>query len=469
MNNNLFFISYYLNNLFPAENINVVYKKIIIVDNRSLGLSRNDGVTASSGEFVCTADADDLISKNWLSESYKAAKRYFDCHQSHCIVVSEYIYSFGNIVSLQKYFNSKYFAPCDVIAYNPFSSRIFAHRSIFVRIPYRNLSKDSGFAYEDWDFNVRAYHQNIEFITADQTILFYRRRDNSIMSQTDYVRLIPYSDLFNPTNLVERHSRYKRPEDFGEIVKYDVKAFSKSAYFLETIREMRAIEPCISIKNHEFCQNTDLIWRHYGYNLFDLFKKTCTHQFDCIIYLSKDVSDRELQGIIFLLNKVGLNLKLGDCLLITEHPTKALQTIFELVPVLDLSSFTKDMTESTRDVFRCRVLLSLLNSGACLVTERGSNAFINHYRKALSSRANLIALTSFLTYPAKQIKQILVTLNKEVWWKSPIMADEDIFFTLPKIVKFFSNFPVLYAMLKRIYRNRFVYKVVQVFFRHELE
>ena len=446
-----------------------IFKKVIVVNNASLGLSRNDGINASSGEFVCTADADDLISKNWLVESYKAAKEYFDYSKCHCVVVSEYVYSFGNVISLQRYFGSKYFSPCDIIAYNPFSSRVFAHRSVFIRIPYQNLDKNSGFAYEDWDFNVRAYYYNVEFITSDKTILFYRRRDDSIMAQTDYVKLIPYSKLFSPVELVNRQLTYRRPKDFSEIINSNVKAFSKTPAFLEAIKELASIEPDISLNNHEFTKNTDLVWRHYGYSLFDLFKKTQTYQFDCIIYLSNNVSDREVEGVISFVNKIANNKKLGGCLLVADFPTERLNSIFSLIPVLDLESFQNDLTKTTQDIFKCRLLLSLLKTGGHLVTDAGRGVFINHYRKSLSSKIRLISLDEFLCLSADQINQIFASTNRETWWKSPIQADKERIFILPKLVKFFSNSPRLFSALKRIYRNRFVYKLAQNVFRHDLE
>ena len=42
--------------------------KIIEVDNGSLGPSRNDGINQSSGEYIFTADADDLVSYNYFHD-----------------------------------------------------------------------------------------------------------------------------------------------------------------------------------------------------------------------------------------------------------------------------------------------------------------------------------------------------------------------------------------------------------------
>ena len=47
--------------------------QVIRVRNGSLGLSRNDGIAASHGEFITTADGDDLLSFDFLHRMYVKA------------------------------------------------------------------------------------------------------------------------------------------------------------------------------------------------------------------------------------------------------------------------------------------------------------------------------------------------------------------------------------------------------------
>ena len=50
--------------------------RVFRVNYGSLGASRNFGVDQCSGEYVCVADADDLISSNCLTQMYKTIKKY---------------------------------------------------------------------------------------------------------------------------------------------------------------------------------------------------------------------------------------------------------------------------------------------------------------------------------------------------------------------------------------------------------
>lgn len=46
--------------------------KVLHVSNRSLGLSRNDGIAAAGGEYITTADGDDLVSYNFFVQMHAA-------------------------------------------------------------------------------------------------------------------------------------------------------------------------------------------------------------------------------------------------------------------------------------------------------------------------------------------------------------------------------------------------------------
>lgn len=448
----------------------LVLLKVIHVTNASLGLSRNDGIKVCTGNFICTADADDLISSNWLLACFQTAQNYFSETKKHCIVVSEFIYSFGNSVSLQKYFASRYFSPCDVIAYNPFSSRVFAHRTIFEKLMYQNLNKNSGFAYEDWDFNVRSYFLGIEFITAPQTILFYRRRDNSIMTQSDYVKLIPYSELYEPKILIERATNYTRPLDFKKLASSNVRHYAQSKFFIQSITQMNEIDPSVNLKNEIFTKNTDLVWHHYGYDLLNLFQKTEGLQFSCVIYLEESVSQ---QTVNLLKNFINLNQRYfasGEVLLLADFATNIFNSIFGKIPIVELSSFSKNLSKTTRDLFNTRVLLSLVKDKGCLIVESEDSAYIGHYKKALLSRAKVLKLSEFISQLGLHQQSFISCDRENVGiWKLPVVSDEKTKYIIPYIVKNLSSFPTLYIRLKNLYRSYYVQKLIRFLFRREFE
>ena len=61
------------------------------VDNGSLGLSRNDGISKSSGEIILTADGDDLISENFVLDTVTFAQS----QGPDALYFAEYLLAFG--------------------------------------------------------------------------------------------------------------------------------------------------------------------------------------------------------------------------------------------------------------------------------------------------------------------------------------------------------------------------------------
>lgn len=75
---------------FQADSLVAITR--IEVDHRSLALSRNDGIAATVGEFVCITDADDLYSYNRFVDSIALARKL----GHRFIILPEYLVSFGS-------------------------------------------------------------------------------------------------------------------------------------------------------------------------------------------------------------------------------------------------------------------------------------------------------------------------------------------------------------------------------------
>ena len=123
--------------------------KTIEVSNGSLGLSRNDGIRAAEGKFIYLCDADDLVSSNSIIDSYWEANNYFKINKKHSCFVPQFVYTFGNRKNLTELYDSRYFSPSDLVFCHPFCSRIFFHSSLFENRSFKDLRKETGFAYED--------------------------------------------------------------------------------------------------------------------------------------------------------------------------------------------------------------------------------------------------------------------------------------------------------------------------------
>jgi len=172
----------------------------IVLDNGSLGPSRNAGTRAARGEFVMLGDDDDLISFNSIPEFYRLAK----AEGPRCIVVPQYVVNFGIRQLVARYAGSDRVSPQAFIKYHPFVSRLFAHRSIFDTLRYADLPRGGAHAYEDWHFNATALAYGYRFRSAADTVLFYRQREGSLIdaAQSESTNQIPPSPLFDPQTFI---------------------------------------------------------------------------------------------------------------------------------------------------------------------------------------------------------------------------------------------------------------------------
>jgi glycosyltransferase involved in cell wall biosynthesis len=170
--------------------------KIIEVDNGSLGLSRNDGCRAAAGHYIATADADDLISFNYLERMFFTAKRL----GGKAILIPKFYLGFGASYHICEFFDLDAVTPFALIKSHPFVSRIFFERTTLQDLSYSDLRLSNEYAYEDWHFNCNAVALGYTFHACEETIVYYRQRESSLLAQANIVssRQIPPSLLFEP-------------------------------------------------------------------------------------------------------------------------------------------------------------------------------------------------------------------------------------------------------------------------------
>lgn len=171
--------------------------KTVEIDVGSLGLARNAGIDLAEGEFIWTADGDDLVSRNSIVQLVRTA-RESSCDQFAIFI--EYLAAFGEQYHVVRYVGSEWLTAADFSFQHPYVSRVFIRRSAFQKIRYLDLKVSTGFAYEDWDFNCRLLAAGFEFKIASDTVFFYRQRQNSLLRQANTIssKLIPHSELFEP-------------------------------------------------------------------------------------------------------------------------------------------------------------------------------------------------------------------------------------------------------------------------------
>lgn len=144
-----------------------------------VGNARAFGTQQAKGEFCTFLDGDDLWSLNWLTEGYAAARKRPDAiHHSHCNVV------FGMERNLWWHMDSEgpFYEPDYMSWQNYWDSLSFVATDIHRRYPYCPSDSQSGFAYEDWHWNIITLKHGIAHKPVPGTIHFKRRRRGSLMS-----------------------------------------------------------------------------------------------------------------------------------------------------------------------------------------------------------------------------------------------------------------------------------------------
>lgn len=150
-----------------------------------LGRARNAAIKISTGAFIAFLDADDLISENWLSEGCKMLAAARDAGQKR-IIHPELNWLFDGAKSV--YFkpdqDDRMFTPWYFYAMNYYDSMGLAPREAHIEIPYATRDIPNGLSFQDWQFSVETMHAGWRHASAKNTIIFKRRRDNSLVTES---------------------------------------------------------------------------------------------------------------------------------------------------------------------------------------------------------------------------------------------------------------------------------------------
>lgn len=170
--------------------------KIFCNNFGDLGSSRNYAVKVSKGNMIAFLDGDDLISDNWFIKALEMVKM----SKKNIIVHPEAILTFGvnqpNILTIQVDSKNTKRETVVLASANMWCSVAFAKKEVFKEHPYKKLGK--GYCYEDWIFNIETIEEDIPHRIAKDTVLFYRRSENSMLSSNNREgAVIPAMKLFD--------------------------------------------------------------------------------------------------------------------------------------------------------------------------------------------------------------------------------------------------------------------------------
>jgi glycosyltransferase involved in cell wall biosynthesis len=226
---------------------------ILKVDNGSLGLSRNDGIEVASGEYILTADGDDLVSENFIRETLESAIH----GNSKCLYVPEFLFGFGTTYYIYVLRPLDAVTPFSLFDIHPFISRLCAPRSIFEKLRFNDLRLSRGYAYEDWHFICEVVAAGYDIKVVPDVILFYRQRSDSLLqlANTLSTRQIPPTQLFKPFVYLDVCKKYlniaTRPLDMRQMTVESAQAILSRPNITRWLQRANTIDPSISLQRFQ--------------------------------------------------------------------------------------------------------------------------------------------------------------------------------------------------------------------------
>lgn len=353
-----------------AQKLNLSYKKVV-VSNKSLGLSRNAGVMQARGRLIATADADDLVSENYY---YSAIREYLSAGDkaNTQIFVPEYIVGFDNDYFVAKYPNSEDYSVEDFFLVNPYGSRIVCSRELLNNRGYRDMGKDSDFAFEDWEINCYFYSIGCRFIALKQTALFYRQRPGSIMSSKLTGKIIPDNELFNPKTYCTLSQRHLTERNLHFYSNKKIERLLDLSWLIDELITQSQYETKLTriTSSVPVTPSTYHIPKvHKGMALRQLFCLTgCQTFHKCIIF-----SDKDQLEVLFgeLLHQKNMKMRilvislLNDKKVINKIATFITENVLA-VTFLNFATALKGVSFQTRKSILMRFLLSVHEGKSCL-------------------------------------------------------------------------------------------------------
>jgi glycosyltransferase involved in cell wall biosynthesis len=380
--------------------------KTLEVDVGSLGLARNAGINEAKGEFIWTADGDDLVSSNAIVELFNTARNH---PRPRVAVFLEFLVAFGDRYHVARYVGSEWLTAADFAFHHPYTSRIFIRRSAFDSLCYLDLKVTTGFAYEDWDLNSRLFAAGFEFITAPNAILFYRQRSNSLLKQANATsaKMIPHSELFEPKyfQLAMQSTRDRNTDWSGFICErqrlYE-RNFAQELLSSDQMRNYVAdaakLDPEVDPASIETANSYYPVpWspNHWGFQLERFYQFLGSESFDDVLilpWLKPGGAEKYILQILQELHALGVSRRLlvlaGQAANKHEWTSKLPQgavfvDVFNAFPMLD---------DLGRDAMLARALLAAADKGARLHIKASEFAhrLIDAYGSVLSSQFKVI-------------------------------------------------------------------------------
>ena len=164
-------------NVMQKASLNV---RMHSVSFKDLGVSRNAGIALAYGTYVLFFDTDDLWGVQWLT---RAVQLLQECEGYKVVVHPQLIVNFGADKLYWEHADTRDGEKCDPSSFlvtNHWTAHGAARRDLFQKFAYKEVSAESGFGYEDWEWNSRTYGAGVSHIVANETVHFIRKGAGSM-------------------------------------------------------------------------------------------------------------------------------------------------------------------------------------------------------------------------------------------------------------------------------------------------
>ena len=162
-----------------------------VMQEGDLGRVRNALLPLTSGRFIAFLDADDLFSENWLAEGLDVLVEA-EGRGERVIAHPEVnmIFDGGQYLLQNVDQDSPLFTPHFFYVRNYYDSLCLTPREAHLEVPYIHRDIPNGLSYQDWQFAVETMAMGWKHVVVPDTIIFKRRRDFSLVTESNTRRSV---------------------------------------------------------------------------------------------------------------------------------------------------------------------------------------------------------------------------------------------------------------------------------------